>query len=309
MKLIARASLSILLIGIAVYFVDLTEVVRMIAGTYPLTWVLVFAVFLIQIFLIAVRWKLCIEVLGFGTDTRALLNYTFMGQFAGLFLPASVGGAAVKAWMVYRDGLAGKAAFASVVLDRILATSSLILMGAIGLPFLTISVLGQVNFRTLAFLGMGSIGVVGAVWFLARIPGIGAAVQYVLDVVRKVADARFLSLGLGVSILGQVAMILVVYLLAAGARIDLSIIDCLLILPPVMLISALPISIAGWGVREGAMIVGLGLAGVPSEQALALSIQFALAGSFVSLLGAIPWFSTIDAKMLAQIQEFKPGGS
>ena len=99
-------------------------------------------------------------------------------------------------------------------------------------------------------------------------------------------------------------MIFVVYLLALDARVDISLLDCLLILPPVMLISALPISIAGWGVREGAMIVGLGLAGVPGEQALALSIQFALAGSAVSLLGAIPWFRTIDARMLNQIRGF-----
>lgn len=304
MNLIARASLSILLIAIAVYVVDLTEVVRMIVATSPFTWALVTGVFLVQISLTAVRWKLCIELLGFGTDLRSLLNYTFMGQFAGLFLPASVGGAAVKAWMVYRDGLAGRAAFISVVLDRILATGSLILMGAVGLPFLTASVLERVNLRNLALLSAAAICVVGALWYLARVPKIGAAARFVIDVIRNLADARFLSLGLGVSVLCQVAMILVVYLLALDARVDISLFDCLLILPPVMLISALPISIAGWGVREGAMIVSLGLAGVPSEQALALSIQFALAGSFVSLLGGIPWFRTIDARILTQIQGF-----
>ena len=44
------------------------------------------------------------------------------------------------------------------------------------------------------------------------------------------------------------------------------------IVPAVMLVSMAPISFAGWGVREGAMIVGLGLAGIAAADALAVSV-------------------------------------
>ena len=52
------------------------------------------------------------------------------------------------------------------------------------------------------------------------------------------------------------------YWCARGLRIDLDFGAALVIVPAVMLVSMAPISFAGWGVREGAMIVGLGLAGI-----------------------------------------------
>src|SRR5690606_4783819 len=57
----------------------------------------------------------------------------------------------------------------------------------------------------------------------------------------------------------------------------------LILVPPVMLVSMVPISIAGWGVREGAMITAFGLVGLDTADALALSIVF---GVIVSLVGA-----------------------
>jgi glycosyltransferase 2 family protein len=49
----------------------------------------------------------------------------------------------------------------------------------------------------------------------------------------------------------------------------------------------MPIALAGWGVREGAVIVGYGLFGVASAPALAVSIAFGLASLAASLPGAL----------------------
>jgi len=50
-----------------------------------------------------------------------------------------------------------------------------------------------------------------------------------------------------------------------------------------------PISIAGWGVREGIMVVGFGYLGVASEASLALSILYGLSILVVALPGGIIW--------------------
>jgi uncharacterized membrane protein YbhN (UPF0104 family) len=52
----------------------------------------------------------------------------------------------------------------------------------------------------------------------------------------------------------------------------------------------LPISIAGWGIREGAMVAALSVIKIPSHQSLALSICFGLCLVFVSLPGGVIWF-------------------
>jgi len=59
------------------------------------------------------------------------------------------------------------------------------------------------------------------------------------------------------------------------------------ILPAVILLASLPISFAGWGLREGAIMMALGAYGVPQETALAMSLVYGtlhLASAFPGLI-------------------------
>jgi hypothetical protein len=70
---------------------------------------------------------------------------------------------------------------------------------------------------------------------------------------------------------------------------QITLLDCVVLMQPVALITALPISIGGWGVRETAIIAMLGLVGVPTSAALLLSIQLGLLSIAISLPGGILW--------------------
>jgi hypothetical protein len=65
--------------------------------------------------------------------------------------------------------------------------------------------------------------------------------------------------------------------------------QCVLLMPPVMLATTLPVSFNGWGVRELAMIYVLKSANIPSGTALALSIQFGIIGILLWTIGLIFW--------------------
>jgi hypothetical protein len=56
----------------------------------------------------------------------------------------------------------------------------------------------------------------------------------------------------------------------------------------------LPISIAGWGVRETAMVGLFGLIGVPGEGALVLAVLFGLVGIAAALPGGVLWLASRD---------------
>jgi hypothetical protein len=64
--------------------------------------------------------------------------------------------------------------------------------------------------------------------------------------------------------------------------------DCLLLIPPIMLLSAIPISISGWGVREGVMVGALGMMGIGADQAIALSVLLGVVLLLNGLLGLWP---------------------
>ena len=54
----------------------------------------------------------------------------------------------------------------------------------------------------------------------------------------------------------------------------MSFLNALFLVLPVMLVSVVPISIAGWGVREGAMVAAFAYAGLPQSDGLLVSILF-----------------------------------
>jgi hypothetical protein len=81
-------------------------------------------------------------------------------------------------------------------------------------------------------------------------------------------------------------------MMARGLRIEIGLWNCFVLLPTVLFLSMLPISVAGWGVREGAMVAALSLVGVPGHQSLALSICFGLCIVAISLSGGAVWFAS-----------------
>ena len=84
--------------------------------------------------------------------------------------------------------------------------------------------------------------------------------------------------------------VVILYVIARFLSIDISFFNALILLPPVLFMSMLPISVAGWGVREGAMVVALNMINIPAHQSLALSICFGLCALAISLPGGALWF-------------------
>ena len=89
----------------------------------------------------------------------------------------------------------------------------------------------------------------------------------------------------------QLLNVAAIHWCAKGMRLDLDFGASLVIVPAVMLVAMAPISFAGWGVREGAMIVGLGLAGIAAADALAVSVAFGLLQVVLGVPGGALWLA------------------
>lgn len=87
-----------------------------------------------------------------------------------------------------------------------------------------------------------------------------------------------------------------VWLFAMAADMPVALIDCLILMPSVLLLSSLPISFAGWGVREGAIVYLFGQLTGDSASALVVSVLVGVASIVTSLPGLILWMkrSTIN---------------
>jgi hypothetical protein len=68
----------------------------------------------------------------------------------------------------------------------------------------------------------------------------------------------------------------------------------MMIVPPVTLLQLVPISLAGWGVREAALVVALGWFGARAEAALAISVLVGLCLILVGLPRGLIWLADWD---------------
>ena len=63
------------------------------------------------------------------------------------------------------------------------------------------------------------------------------------------------------------------------------------IIPPIILLATIPITIAGWGLRESLMITGFTLAGLPAGDALVISLMLGTSSFLVGLIGGGLWIA------------------
>jgi hypothetical protein len=93
----------------------------------------------------------------------------------------------------------------------------------------------------------------------------------------------------GLAVVVHLQTILAVWLLSQAAGLALSMLDAGVVFVVVMAVALIPISIAGWGVREVTVVSLLTGYGVSLERALFLSVCFGLAVLIAALPGALVW--------------------
>lgn len=256
----------------------------------------IFLILGVQAPLAGVRWGLVLKAMRARLPYWYLVQVFVIGTFFNQVLPSSVGGDAVRIYKTYRRGLLLSQAFNGVMLERLAITLSLVAIVVAVQPLFLSRIDGSTLiwiFPLLALLGLaGTI----ALMSLDRLPVGLRRWRVVRGLAVLAADSRrvFLSAKWGggilaASVLGNVNVVLMFYVLAQGLDLDVTMLDCLVLVPPVMLVMTLPISIAGWGVREGAVVTGFGMIGVPAEGALVLSLLFGILALVSALPGGLLW--------------------
>lgn len=279
--------------------IDLEKSGQHLAG-FDIGWgVLALVLVALLFFIAACRWLIYARALDIPLRISTAFRLYLIGQFFGQVLPASVGGDAVRVWLLSRRRVAIGTGAASVVLERLIGLLGLLILMALVLP-LTFSYVDDTAVRlTIIFLVVAGAAAIFAIVALSFVPRLiekwrnVALVSRLADVASDARRAGFMlkpaTSVLFLSLSMHLLAILSVYVLARGLGMEITALECLALVPVVLLISTLPISLAGWGMREGAMVAALSFAGIENSEALALSILFGLTLLAISLLGAVFW--------------------
>ena len=260
---------------------------------------LVLILLLVQLPVLALRWRLITQRLG--TEIRAAdaIGLTWIGLFFNNFLPGAMGGDMVRAFHLRGFGARWSDALISVAVDRLTALIVLLGLIAAGLPFILRWPLAEpMKIGIASAFGLALVALLGAFLFTLAPIGTGGRLQLVakpLELARRALSsmlpARVLVLLLTSGLLVHGLTVMVVFAIGVGLAIEASFLDLLIVVPVVILVLAIPISLAGWGLREGTMIVLLNARGTTEAEAVAISVGWGIAILASSLPGVLFWFA------------------
>lgn len=301
---IVKGGISFGLIAWVLSKVDLAAAWAEAKSIDPAMAVLAVALMVFQIMLGAARWGLVLRALSAAFSWVQTVTVYYVGVFFSIVLPGAVGGDAVRMWFARKNGLPLGTAVNSVALERAVTVFGLVLLVCLTQPILmvrlpdlpgawvfpvllAVCVLGILTLATLDKLPQSLHR-----WRLMR----GLAVL-ATDTRKLFFHPGYSLATLVVALVGHVNLSLAVYVLAVGLGLDVHVLDCLVLVPPVILIMTLPISIAGWGVRETAMVTAFGFVGLPAASILVLSILFGIVTMLTALPGGLVFLLAGGRKM------------
>src|ERR1700712_4460202 len=301
MRRILLSAIKILVSAVLLYFAlrkanfaDLASRINVAS----LGWIgLAIAVTFLQIFVGVLRWREVSAECGASLTTRQAMRYNVIGAFFNQTLPSSIGGDAVRLWLVARAGAGWRAATYSIFVDRAIGLIALAIVIVASLPWsynlitdpAGRSALLLVDFAALAAgLGFLVLGVLPFPWL--KTWWATHHVHACAVIANRVIFSRDRGPKIAVwSLLVHVLAVVIAWCVVQAIAAPVLFSQVFQLMPPVMLITMLPISIAGWGVREATMALAFGYAGLMANEGINVSLLFGAVSFLVGIVGGLVW--------------------
>jgi uncharacterized membrane protein YbhN (UPF0104 family) len=295
--------ISLALLYLALRKVDLTELASRVNNLASLGWIVVaIAVTFLQIFVGVLRWRRISAECGAPLGLRQAMRFNLIGTFFNQTLPSSIGGDAVRLWLVARGGAGWRAATYSIFVDRAIGLIALAIIIVASLPW-SYNLIGDPHGRS-ALLFVDFAALAGGVGFLV----LGALPwpwlkrwwgTHHLHACAVIANRVIFSRKDGpaiavLSILVHVLAVVIAWCVVQSITAPVVFGQIFQLVPPVMLITMLPISIAGWGVREASMALAFGYAGLLPNEGVNISLLYGAVTFLVGAFGGLVWIFSAE---------------
>jgi uncharacterized membrane protein YbhN (UPF0104 family) len=289
--------ISAALLYLALRKVNLSDLVSRI-NVASLGWIgIAIAVTFLQIFVGVLRWRKISAECGAPLATRQAMRFNLIGTFFNQTLPSSIGGDAVRLWLVARGGAGWRAATYSIFVDRAIGLIALAIIIVASLPW-SYSLIREPHGRS-ALLFVDFAALAGGVGFLVlgRLPWPwlkrwwGTHHLHACSVIanRVIFSRKHGPAIVVLSVLVHVLAVVIAWCVVQSIAAPVVFGQIFLLVPPVMLITMLPISIAGWGVREATMGLAFGYAGLMTNEGVNVSLLFGAVSFIVGAFGGLVW--------------------
>ncbi len=294
---IVKASISVLLFYLLFRKMDLQQFghtlgrasLGIIIGSFGLLWVAHY----VCIF----RWRGLMRPLLPVFSLVRLFEIYCIGLFFNLAFPTAVGGDVVKMYYAGKPSRQYARSFAATFLDRDAGMLAMMLLACIGTLLLPVKIPG-IPVTLIVWASFAGFVVLNIVIFTpalhrlltlalrkARLSRTAARVDAISDAFQLMGkNPRVLFDAFLISVINQLLVFSVTWMTAMGLHLSVPFLYFLVFVPVITLVTMLPLTVSGAGLRELASVSLFGAIGVEPASSLALG----LISSITVLLSAIP---------------------
>jgi len=305
---VVQIALTVILLIALARLLDPAKLRQLLQAANPVWLTVGFAILVAQQIISAERWRLVVMALS--APQYRMWFYLFwqgLSMLCSMVLPSIIGADLVRTY-----ALSGRTPIGTVVrivlIDRalgLLALSTLVIVSVLILPRFFLA-------QPLLLLSV-AIAICGPLTYLALtrlVPSLKGSHRLVLAgrqlgldlkrTVEGVGSLRVILISLSLHLLSIAAFC------ALGNAIVMPGIDLvhyLAIVSSALLVTIIPISIGGWGIRESALIIGFGMQSVEPERAFTLSAIFGLLVMLSCVVVAVFGIPTFFQKPVGDLAE------
>jgi uncharacterized membrane protein YbhN (UPF0104 family) len=245
------------------------------------------------------RWWVVMRAIERPIALRNAMMATFEAMFFQQVVPAGVGGDVSRGVRAYDAGVSPQWAFVGVAIDRATGLLFVALTLIVAAGFSRSPMVGTRAFGVL-LLGSGAIvtgavsaALVGSVhmpgWLQKRAAPLVALLRAYSQCMRSHRFGLLVLICLAASNCAYVASF---FCCARALGVHIGSWDAAIVIQGMVLVSVLPISVGGWGLRESAAVLLFTPLGIDPGRAMAVSVLFGLVLTFHGGIGACVWIAS-----------------
>ena len=288
-RLLLRASVSIGLLAGLAWWLDLGTVASRLAQMRPVWVLLAVAISVVQVAVLAWRWRFTAGCLGVRLSFSAAWREYYLSIFLNQVLPGGVAGDVSRAWRQARAQTRlrepGGPAVRAVIFERMSAQAVMTTVAVVSL--LALPVTADRGSR-LVLVGAGAMAVLIVIAMVVWLRRQSSAQSLWGQVLADLGAAHLsgpVFVAQLVSAMIVVSTYLGTYLVAARAvGVETPSLVLLPLVAPVLMTMLIPVTVAGWGLREGAAAVLWGAVGLTVADGVVVSVAYGL----LVLVGSLP---------------------
>lgn len=277
----ARVLISAGLLALLIYRTGIVVIGEILAGVILLLFLLVIIVENMGVALSAKKWQMLLESRGIQLGYRESLSYYYIGSFFNTMMPSSVGGDIIKSYKLGKK-TDSVGAFSSSIMDRMTGLLAVVSIASVAVV-ISYGILPRAALLAAVAVISGFAGTVVILMktslverfttlVFSRWATIHAFLMKVISSVKGYRDKKLILAAMVISFLYHIILILNNYLLSLALGMNIDIRYFFIFIPIAEILVSLPVSIQGFGVREGSY--ALLFSSIGAEYAAAFSLGF-----------------------------------